>query len=104
MREALQILRDGGQLSHRVDVFSEVALALEPSEPRTAARLLGAAEAAFALRGVKRGIPAQERFASLHARLAADLGASGFSSALAEGERLDLDTAIAEALDAVGAA
>jgi tetratricopeptide (TPR) repeat protein len=104
LREALQILRDGGQLSHRVDVLSEAALAFETSAPLQAARFLGAAEAAFALRGVKRGIPAQERFASLHARLAADLGTSGFSSALAEGERLDLDTAIVEALAAVGPA
>ena len=103
LRDALQILHDGGQLNHRVDVLSEAAFALETTAPRTAGRLLGAADAAYARRQIKRSVSAQERFEQLHARLAADLGEHDLAAALAEGDRLSLDEAIAEALLAVAA-
>jgi predicted ATPase/DNA-binding SARP family transcriptional activator len=103
LREALELLRNGGQFSHRADVLSEVALALEQSAPRTAGRLLGAADAAYAARRVKRSVPAKVRFEPLHARLAAELGDDELAGALEEGARLDIDDAIAEALVAVEA-
>jgi predicted ATPase len=101
LREALQILYDEPQLSIRADVLSEVALTLEKSAPRTAGRLLGAADAAFSLRGIKRGIPARERIEPLHSRLAAKLGEDELAAAHGHGARLSIDEAIAEALRAV---
>jgi hypothetical protein len=63
--------------------------------------LLGAADAAFSLRGIKRGIPARERIEPLHSRLAARLGEDELAAAHGQGARLSIDEAIAEALRAV---
>ncbi|MGZ4289772.1 MAG: BTAD domain-containing putative transcriptional regulator [Gaiellaceae bacterium] len=101
VREALEILRTGGQLIHRVDVLGEAALALEGSAPRTAARLIGAADAAYASHGITRGVPARERIEPIHVRLAATLGEDEFATAATEGANEGLDEAIAEALVAL---
>jgi hypothetical protein len=101
LREALQVLDDEAQLSVRADVLSEAALTLEKTAPRTAGRLLGAADAAFALRGISRGVPARERIESLQSRLEARLGEEALAAALGQGARLSIDEAIAEALVAV---
>jgi hypothetical protein len=63
--------------------------------------LLGAADAAFALRGISRGVPARERIESLQSRLEARLGEDELAAALGQGARLSIDEAIAEALVAV---
>jgi non-specific serine/threonine protein kinase len=101
LREALQIVDDEAQLSIRADVLSEAALTLEKSAPRTAGRLLGAADAVFALRGITRGVPARERIEPLQSRLAARLGKDELAAALGQGARLSIDEAIAEALVAI---
>jgi hypothetical protein len=98
LREALEILRTGGQLIHRVDVLGEAALALEGSAPRTAARLIGAADAAYASHGITRGVPARERIEPIQVRLAATLGEHEFATAATEGANEGLDEAIAAAL------
>ena len=98
LREALEILRTGGQLIHRVDVLGEAGLALEGSAPRTAARLIGAADAAYASHGITRGVPARERIEPIQVRLAATLGEDEFAKAATEGANEGLDEAIAAAL------
>ena len=98
LREALEILRTGGQLIYRVDVLGETALALEGSAPRTAARLVGAADAAYASHGITRGVPTRERIDPIQERLAATLGEAEFAAAATEGSNEGLDEAIAAAL------
>ena len=72
------------------------------ADPRTAARLLGAAEAAHARRGVRTSVPASARYGALRSRLEAALGAGELDAELAEGARLEVDGAVAEALAALG--
>jgi tetratricopeptide (TPR) repeat protein len=66
LHDALELLQAGGRTSQIVDVLSETALALEASDPETAARLLAAADAS----APARGIPATERYGPLRERLA----------------------------------
>jgi predicted ATPase/DNA-binding SARP family transcriptional activator len=88
LREALRLLRAGGRHSQLVDVLSEAALQLEASDRLAAARILRAADAHPAARGV----PAAERYTPLRDRLAA-FGAGEPTPTL--------DEAVVEALSAL---
>jgi tetratricopeptide (TPR) repeat protein len=97
LHEAIGLLDVTPQLVHRIDILSEVAVTLEATAPRIAARLVAAADAARAGRGIQSGIPATLRHEAVRSRLAEELGADEFTSAYAEGMRLELDDAVAEA-------
>jgi predicted ATPase len=97
LREAIGLLDVTPQLVHRIDVVTEAAVTLRLSAPHTAARLVGAAEAARAQRGIQTAVPTTRRQAELRARLAAELGTDEFDAAHVEGMRLELDEAVAEA-------
>ena len=83
---------------HLLEALTELSLALDDSDPLLAARLLGAADAGYAERGIVRPEAESERFDALRARLAASLGDRGLAHAIAAGGGLELDEAVAEAL------
>jgi tetratricopeptide (TPR) repeat protein len=97
LREAIGLLDVTPQLVHRIDVVTEAAVTLRVSAPRTAARLVGAADAARARRGMQTAVPTTRRQAELRAHLAAELGTDTFDAAHVDGSRLELDEAVAEA-------
>ncbi|MGZ4315922.1 MAG: BTAD domain-containing putative transcriptional regulator [Gaiellaceae bacterium] len=99
LREAVGLLDVAPQLIHRIEVLSEVAITLQKTAPHSAARLLGAADAARAQRGIETGLPARRRHAELRSQLAAELGTNELETASAAGARLELEDVVREALE-----
>jgi hypothetical protein len=85
-----------------IEALTELALATAETDPGFAARLLGAADAAYEARGIVRPGPEAERFDELRGRLRAALGEPGYSEAVAAGASLTLDEAVEQALDSGG--
>ena len=98
--DMLELGREVGRPIHVIEGLTELALALAANEPERAARLLGAADAGYATRGIVRPPIEVERFDELRTRLATSLGEAQFDRTLAGGARLTLDEAVEEALAA----
>jgi predicted ATPase/DNA-binding SARP family transcriptional activator len=98
-RDLLELGRESGRPIHLLEGLSELALALVEREPARAARLLAAADAAYADRGVVRPPTEEERAAAARRRLAEMLG-EDYERERADGATLTLDLAIGEALSA----
>ena len=97
----LEVLERGqreGRPIHLLEALTELAVARAESEPAEAVRLFGAADAAYAARGVVRPAAEAERFDVVRARLARELGAEAYVRASTRGASLPLDEVIAEVL------
>jgi hypothetical protein len=95
--ETLARGRDAGRPIHLLEALTELSLALADTDSLRATRLLGAADAGYAERGIVRPEAEATRFEAVRAKLAASLGEKRFADALAAGGRLTLDEAIDEA-------
>jgi hypothetical protein len=77
-------------------------LAADGGQPEAAVRLLGAAEAALAQRGLVRWAHARLQHAQILGLIRPQLPAEAFAAAWGEGQRLGLDDAVALARRLVG--
>jgi predicted ATPase/class 3 adenylate cyclase len=93
-REGLETRRDIGDKPGSVRALERLALTLSPTDPKLAARLLGAAEAIRIDIGATRPIAARAEHDQLVAALTAGMGAAAFGVAWEGGLSTGLDEAL----------
>lgn len=99
-RQALQIAREmqnRGEMAWCLPIIAGSLAAL--GQPQRAARLLGASESFLERIGAFNMPADRQEFDRIRAQVTADLGDAAFEATLAEGRRMTLEQAVAEALE-----